>query len=259
MLRFSAAIHVAAGATAIAAPATWPVVLGVLATNHLVLFGAGLTPRSSLLGPNLTRLPRSCAARNEVALTFDDGPDPVVTPKVLDLLDARGSRATFFVVGDRAAAHPALMRDIVRRGHGVGNHTQRHSTRFGWYGWRRLTREIAQAQDTIASITSEAPRFFRAPFGARNPLLDPVLAHAGLQLVSWTRRGYDTIDGNPARVLVRLTHRLEAGAILLLHDGIATGSRRTPPCSLSVLPRLLDAIGAQGLRTVTLDQACGPD
>jgi peptidoglycan-N-acetylglucosamine deacetylase len=257
-LRISAVLHAAAAAGAVARPESWPALLSLVAVNHLVLLGAGLAPRSSLLGPNLTRLPTPSAQRCEVALTFDDGPDPAITPKVLELLGHHGARATFFCVGERAAAHPGLVREIVRNGHCVENHSYRHSTAFGWYGWSRLTREIHQAQDILAEVSGTVPRFFRAPFGMRSPLLDPALARAGLQLVSWTQRGYDAVDGNAERVLVRLTRGLAAGSILLMHDGIATRATLRTPAALTLLPRLLELLSARELRAVTLREACGP-
>lgn len=251
----SAGLHVAGAAALAIVPSAWPAVAAGLVANHAVLAGAGLVPRSRLLGPNLTRLPAAAARRGEVALTFDDGPDPAVTPRVLDLLDASGARATFFCVGERAARHAALVRDIVARGHAVENHTERHSTDFGWYGAARLREEIGAAQRTLAAIAGRAPRFFRAPFGMRSPLLDPVLSRLRLALVSWTRRGYDATDADSARVLARLVRGLAPGDILVLHDGMATGRRPAAPTALAVLPPLLARLRDAGLRAVTLDQA----
>jgi peptidoglycan/xylan/chitin deacetylase (PgdA/CDA1 family) len=250
----SGVLHAGALTVVLAARPAWAAALSAVAANHALLLGASLAPRSALLGANLRRLPPAATARGALALTFDDGPEPHVTPAVLDLLDAFGARATFFCVGERVRAHPALAREIVRRGHAVENHTQQHSRAFGFYGWTRLQREIGLAQATIADATGTAPRFFRAPFGMRNPLLDPVLAGAGLQLVSWTARGYDTVDSDVARVLGRLHRALAPGAILLLHDGMATG-RREGAVVLAVLPHLLRALTLAKLQTITLPQA----
>jgi peptidoglycan/xylan/chitin deacetylase (PgdA/CDA1 family) len=252
----SAGLHVAGAAALAIMPSAWPAIALGLAANHAVLAGAGLVPRSRLLGPNLTRLPAEAARRGEVALTFDDGPDPEATPRILDLLDAAGARATFFCVGERAARHASLVREMVARGHAVENHTERHSAAFGWYGPARLRAEIGAAQQTLAAIAGRTPRFFRAPFGMRSPLLDPVLFHLRLALAAWTRRGYDTTDADAARVLARLTRGLAAGDILLLHDGMATGRPLAAPTALAVLPALLARLRDAGLRTVTLDEAC---
>ena len=161
-------------------PAIWPWALGALVVDHAVLTAAGLWPRSSLLGPNLTRLPPAAIARGEVALTIDDGPDPGVTPLLLDLLDQFEARATFFCIGEHVAAQPAIARDIIRRGHAIENHSQRHLHRFSLLGPRAMSMEISTAQASIGDTVGVAPRFFRAPAGLRNPFLEPVLERIGL-------------------------------------------------------------------------------
>ncbi|MGF6525477.1 polysaccharide deacetylase family protein [Variovorax sp. PvP013] len=250
----SAGLHVAALGAAVWVPGAGPWALGAVALNHVLITGVGLTPRSRWLGANVTRLPAAAVARREVALTIDDGPDPEVTPQVLDLLDAHGQRATFFCIAERAAAHPALAREIVERGHSVQNHTERHRHDFSFLGPRRYAAEIARAQAMLAGITGETPGCFRAPAGLRNPFLAPVLHRLGLRLVSWTRRGFDTRDRDPRRVLARLTRDLAPGDILLLHDGNAARTAQGRPVVLEVLPRLLERFETDGLRAVTLTQ-----
>ena len=256
LLRGSALVHGGAALGALAWPAYWPLALGVVIANQALLTLAGMLPRCRWLGPNLTRLPALAAERGEVALTFDDGPDPAVTPRVLDLLEGAGARATFFCVGQRLADQPELAREMVRRGHLIENHTASHPNAFAAYGWRRMTAEVAHGQRLITQATGRAPRFFRAVAGLRNPLLDPILARQGLQLAAWTRRGYDTRCRDPEAVLRRLTRKLTAGDILLLHDGHAARTAQGEPVVLAVLPRLLAELQARGLRPVTLDAAC---
>ncbi len=251
-LRASAVIHAGAGAGLLLAPAHWPLAVGALAANHVVLTLAGLLPRNGLLGPNITRLPADAAARGEIVLTIDDGPDPAVTPRVLDQLDAADAHATFFCIGRRAAAHPALAREIIARGHTIEIHSEHHWKRFSTLGPRRMAQEISAAQDTLADITGTAPRYFRPPAGLRNPFLDPVLAHLELRLATWTRRAYDTRVGDPQRVLACLGDQLAGGDILLLHDGNAARSPAGQAVILDVLPRLLARIHAAGLHPVTL-------
>ena len=254
-VKASAAVHAAAGLTAVLVPAAWPWALGAVAANHLVLTGAGLWPRSSWLGRNWSRLPDAAAARREVAITIDDGPDPEVTPAVLDVLDAHSVRATFFVIASAAARHAELCREIVRRGHSVQNHSDRHSHRFSLLGPRGFAREIGAAQARLADITGVAPHFFRAPAGLRNPFLAPVLDRLGLQLVSWTRRGFDTVRREPRGVLTRLVDGLGAGDILLLHDGNAARTAAGKAVVLGVLPALLERCADTHLHAVTLPQA----
>ena len=254
-IKLSFALHGAAAAGLLAAPAAWPWALGALGLNHLLLTGAGLLPRSTLLGPNLTRLPATAVARGEIALTIDDGPDPEVTPRALDLLDAAGARASFFCIGHRARAHPELCREIAARGHRVENHGYSHSWAFSTFGMARMRADIAAAQATLTDLSGQAPRFFRPTAGLRSPLLDPVLAGLDLRLAAWTRRPYDTRDGAAQTVLERLTGRLAAGDILLLHDGHAGRTPEGEPLILAVLPGLLRTVAERGLCPVTLTAA----
>jgi peptidoglycan/xylan/chitin deacetylase (PgdA/CDA1 family) len=254
LLYASAAVHLAAAAAALARPRVWPWALGALAANHAVLAAAGLWPRSQLLGPNWVRLPAQNGAAR-VAITIDDGPDPDVTPRVLEQLAAHRARATFFCVGVRVERYADLAREIVSRGHAIENHTQRHRHNFSLLGPTGMSAEIARAQESILRVTGSTPRFFRAPAGLRNPFLDPVLARLQLHLASWTRRGFDTVNANPDAVYRRLANPLRDGDILLLHDGNAARSRGGKPVILEVLPRLLDASASMGLRPVTLRSA----
>lgn len=247
-LRVSALLH-AAGALALALhPEDWLWVVGLLACNYLALGLAVFFPRSSVLGPNIVRLPPAAVRRSEVCITFDDGPHPDITPQVLDVLDRYGAKASFFCIGERVAAHPEIAREIARRGHTVESHSHHHATTFALYGLRALRREVQAAQAVIADAASREPRFFRAPAGFRSPVLDPVLAALGLRYASWTRRGFDTADCDAARVLRRLTRGLGAGDILLLHDSV--------PRVLEVLPALLEELRSRELKPVTLPAGC---
>lgn len=251
----SALAHVVAVAIALLNPDLWPWAVGIIAAVQAVLTLAGLWPRSKLLGANWTALPRASAERGEIAITFDDGPDPEVTPAVLDVLDRYGAKATFFCIGERALRYPDLCRELVRRGHSVENHSFTHRYGFAASGLGGFVRELDLAQEALTTATGIHPRFFRAPFGLRNPLLDPALARLGLRLASWTRRGFDTRARDPASVAQKLLHGLKAGDILLLHDGNAGRAPDGGPIVLHVLPVLLDAIAASGLRPVTLVEA----
>ena len=255
-IRVSLWLHAGGTASLAADPSCWPGVLGVLAANHAIL-ACGMHPRSRFLGPNVTRLPPAAAESAMVALTFDDGPDPAVTPRVLDMLDSVGAKASFFVIGRRAARHGDLLREMLRRGHSIENHTYRHPLTFACWSPAAMLREIDAAQRAIADACGQEPWFFRPPAGLRSPLLDPVLAIAGLSLVSWTRRGYDGVGNQPAAVLRRLTCGLAAGDLLVLHDGRAVGGDCGQRAALSVLPSLLARFDDLGLRAASLRQALG--
>jgi len=250
-IHVSVFLHAAAAVWLVAHPPAWAWVLGVLGANHFALVLAVLWPRGQLLGPNLVRLPASAERRREISLTFDDGPDPEVTPRVLDLLDRYQAKASFFCIGENAAAQPELVKEIARRGHSVENHSYRHHRAFAFFGISRLKREVDAAQSMVASITGRAPVFFRAPAGFRSPFLDSVLAPRGLRYVSWTRRGFDAVSTDPRRILKRLTRGLAAGDVLLMHD--------SAPVVLAVLPALLEQLSARGLKAVSLVSACASE
>lgn len=244
----SAAWNVLGLTTLVAAPVHWRLTVAALVVNHLSIVAAGLTPRSRLLGPNIARA-ESGESRGEVALTFDDGPDPEVTPRVLEILERSGVHASFFCVGERARSAPDLVREIAARGHRVENHSLSHRNDFFFLGPGALTREVDAAQEILSCLSGRAPNFFRAPAGIRSPLVESVLRRAGLRLVSWTRRGFDTVSTSPQRVVARLARGVAAGDILLLHD--RRGARGSAVI-LDALPRLLDVIGAQGLAAAPL-------
>jgi len=242
----------AAAPFAAALPHALPWVAGALAANHAILALAGMIPRSTLLGPNMTRLPDAAATRRQVALTFDDGPDPEVTPRVLDILDTAGARASFFCIGRQAERHRTLVREIVRRGHSVENHSYTHPNSFACRTPQGLRQEVGRAQAALSDISGVAPAFFRAPMGLRSPLLDPVLASTVLHFTSWTRRALDGVDGDPGRALRRLTSGLAAGDILLMHDGRCARTRSQEAVVLHILPGLLRALAEAGLEAVPM-------
>ena len=254
-IKATLALHAAAAVGCLLAPAFWPWAVGALIINHAIITTAGLLPRTTLLGPNLNRLPDDAVARREVAITIDDGPDPEVTPRVLDLLDAANAKATFFCIGWRARENPALCREIVARGHRVENHGDSHSKAFAFFGPARMKADIAAAQATFAEITGQPTRYFRATAGLRNPFLDAVLHGLGLKLASWTRRSYDTRCGDPEIIFRRLSRDLGPGDILLLHDGHAARTADGQPVILAVLPRLITALRQHSLNPVTLPDA----
>jgi peptidoglycan/xylan/chitin deacetylase (PgdA/CDA1 family) len=255
LLRVSLGLHAALGLALLVEPRAWRWLLAIFAADHALLTLAGLWPRSTWLGENWTVLPAACAARREIALTIDDGPDPEVTPAVLDLLDRHQVKATFFCIGEKARRYPELCSDIVARGHAVENHSERHRHNFSFLGPRGYQRELQAAQDIFVAITGRRPQFFRAPAGLRNPFLGPVLARQGLRLAAWTRRGFDTRTGDAGAVKRRLLPALQPGAILLLHDGNCARTAAGVPVILAVLPGLLQQAADAGLRFVTLSQA----
>lgn len=187
-----------------------------------------------------------------VALTFDDGPDPKHTPAVLDVLERAGVKATFFVIGTKAEAHPEVVRAIVARGHTVGVHGYSHDRLFSLRGARRVRKDLERAIATLERITGERPSLFRPPIGHTNPTIARVAEQLGLVTIGWSARARDGLPGTkPADVVARIRRDLEDGAIVLLHDAAERGDRDPP--AVAALPELLDAIAGENLAVVPLD------
>ena len=215
----------------------WRWGLPVLVLSHLVMVWATLRPQSRLLSPVLTALPTD---ERVVWLTIDDGPS-TQTAAMLDLLDAHGAKATFFVVGERARALPAAIGEIVRRGHTVGNHSATHPSAWFWaLPPARMRREIADTQRLLTGLAGQAPRWFRAVVGMANPFVAAELKRQQLARVAWCARGFDAVDPDPAKVVARIERGLRPGAIVLLHEGARHGRNVE---TLALLLRRLDELG----------------
>lgn len=175
---------------------------------------AVLNPYSQILG-------RVCCSNDgdRILITIDDGPDPHDTPLLLELLDRHQTKAIFFMIGEKVRAHPELAREVVRRGHEIGNHTLTHPAGSFWCaGPWRTQREIAGCQQVIEEITGVKPRWFRAPVGHRNLFTHPVANDLSLQVMAWNRRGFDAVEKDAVKVLARILPGLSHGDIVLLHE-----------------------------------------
>ncbi len=220
--------------------AGWTSALGFLFASHVALLINTLWSRGQGFGPVFTRFQPD---GREVWLTFDDGPDPVTTPPLLEVLARHGARGTFFLIGERVQQHPELAREILRAGHGIGNHTATHAPhRFWRLGPVALGREIDGFHKASVAAELPEPALFRAPAGFKNPFLHPHLATRGLVLVGWSARPFDTRHRDPARTTRRLVGAVQPGAILLLHEGLVE--------NVGVLDALLANLSVRGFRTV---------
>lgn len=215
----------------------WRVGFPAMMLTHIVFWWGVLWPQSRLYGPVLSRLPID---DKRVWLTIDDGPSDD-TLALLDLLDAHAAKATFFVVGERAAARPELVREMVWRGHAVGNHSYTHPSAWFWVlGPDRMRDEIGRCQDTLRGITGVAPRWFRAVVGMANPFVSAPLKRHALARVAWNARGFDAIAGDAASVVARIERGISPGAIVLLHEGAGHGRNVG---TIALLLRRLDELG----------------
>lgn len=219
----------------------WKLGLPLMVASHAPFWWGTLWPQSALLGPVLTRL---STVDRSVWLTIDDGPSDD-TIAMLDALDTHGAKATFFLVGERAARQPERVREILRRGHGIGNHSATHPARWFWaLGPMRMRREIARTQRILTEISGEPPRWFRAVVGMSNPFVHASLKTHGLARVAWCARGFDAVAADPETVVARIEGHLSPGAIVLLHEGAAHGR------NVEILSLLMKRLDALGYRTV---------
>ncbi len=180
--------------------------------------------------------------KREVWLTIDDGPDPKSTPQVLDALDEFGARATFFVIGKKAAAHPELLRQIVQRGHGLANHSHSHPAASFWCaGPWRSAEEIDACENVFRDAKVESLPYFRPPVGLKNAFLHVALKRRGIACVAWSARGFDRILKLNTAV-ARIGRRIRPGAIVLLHDGGA--------CDAQLIRRVLQELRTREFQAV---------
>ncbi|HEV2711013.1 MAG TPA: polysaccharide deacetylase family protein [Edaphobacter sp.] len=214
---------------------------------------AALWPQSQLFGPVLV----AGSNPDEIALTYDDGPNDDATERLLEVLAHHQVHATFFLIGNFARQRPALVRSIAAAGHIVGNHTMTHP----WLSWQssaRIQQELAGCNAVLEDTLGAPVRFFRAPHGARRPAVLRIARELGLTAVQWNITAFDwnpipaeEILGNVTRGIERNRSRKRASNVLL-HDGghLGIGQPRLP--SVEATRRLLDHYKPAGMKFVTV-------
>jgi peptidoglycan/xylan/chitin deacetylase (PgdA/CDA1 family) len=199
-----------------------------------------LTPACVWRGPGGPR---------RLALTFDDGPDPVWTPRLLDLLAAAGVRGTFFLIGERAARAPELVRRMAAEGHEIGNHSWSH--RSLWLcGPRATEQQIRRGHEQIAELTGLAPRHFRPPWGMVNAAMFAAVRRLGERCVFWSIQPEARRPAPATRQVAHVLARAHPGAIVDLHD--AEGTPAAPARLLEAMPALLDGLRERGYALTTV-------
>ncbi|HVA95565.1 MAG TPA: polysaccharide deacetylase family protein [Candidatus Dormibacteraeota bacterium] len=238
----------------------WPIVLpaGVAAAAGIAAWGA-VAPSSELFGPTL----RHTASPKKIALTFDDGPNPAVTPQLLELLERYSARATFFLIGKFVRECPGLVQEMSVRGHLLGNHTDSHANLI-FQSRQGIRDELARCQEAIAAAMAGTPRWMRPPYGYRSPLLAEEVRRAGLQgVVMWSKICWDWKPQPPGKLIARLGGVARPdrprGDIVVLHDGdhrTLGGDRLHVVAALEHwLPRWRDA----GIEFVTIESSAVSD
>ena len=223
-----------------------------LAGFVLMCLAAPFFPGFGFFAPIITR---GAGGSMTVALTFDDGPDPVTTPLLLDLLDQLAVKATFFVIGEKAAAHPELIARIIHKGHLLGNHSFRHSIGMFFRNVSRVTRDIAATQGVLQKHGIQ-PLVYRPPVGIVTPRLGPALEKTGLTLINFSNRPLDWGNRRLDNLVGRVLKRLEDGDIVLLHD-----KRPPDPAHVAVwlkeVADVIKGIEKRGMRVAPLADVIG--
>lgn len=215
--------------------------------GFLIVMGLGVAiPQLRFFGPYLCR---GDVTKRQVALTFDDGPDPHSTPALLKVLREHEVEAAFFVIGKKVEAEPKLANDILRGGHLLENHSHEHSNATNFYPAARLTAELSRAQQAIEKHTGTTPRFFRPPIGLSNPNTFRVAQALHLKVIGWDIRSLDTRIADPEKIVRRIERGLRPGAIILLHDGNIPAERLVTTVKL-----LLARLREHGYEVVRLDR-----
>ncbi len=211
-------------------------------------------PQTNFLGPVIHR---GRTGQRIVALTFDDGPSETTTQKILDLLDRYDAKATFFVSGVNAARCPNLIRELIRRGHTIGNHSMSHDPFLMLKGSRTLEREIVEAVEVLRKMGIDALAF-RPPVGIVNPKLFPILKAEGLFCVTFSCRARDAGNRRIRNLSDRILQKITGDDIVLLHDRPRQGSD-DPDILWNEMEKILAGIRARGLKIVPLAELAGRD
>lgn len=233
-------------------PLTTAALLAATAAGTLTY--AALSAESQLFGPTLI----APQEPNQLALTYDDGPNPSATPQLLELLASHNIRATFFLIGNHVRQCPALTRQVAAAGHLIGNHTMTHP----WLAWQSATRIRAELADTNALLEDTlgtAVRYFRAPHGARRPAVLHIAAQLGLIPVQWNLIVSDWNTPDPAILHARITRgmarnqRRGYATNLVLHDGGHTALNQPRLPTVKATRLLLKRSQGSSRSFVTLD------
>ncbi len=234
-------------------PSAWVALLLLASLLGLVAWGS-LSPRLQLFGDVLISVPE---AHGKVALTFDDGPDPRITPRVLDLLRDREAGATFFVIGERAAKHPELIERMVREGHTVGLHSRDHHRAYALLPPKKVVEDIAFCQQVVKDAGAPDAVWFRPPVGQTSPRTFAGVKKAGVEVVGWSAKARDGLRKTTAgQALERVRAGLVDGGIILLHDAWERPQPddEEPPAGVRIFGEILDLCEREGLRPVALDE-----
>ncbi len=185
--------------------------------------------------------------KRTIAFTFDDGVDPVMTPKILDILEKNNAKATFFIIGKKAQQYPELVKQIAAQGHSIGSHSMYHKNTFPMQKSQCIYDEIMLSTSVIEDVIRAKVKFFRPPFGVTNPLIAKALKRTELVSIGWNIRSLDTIGNEVEKVTERVCRKVKGGDIILLHDDRENADL--------LLENILEKLKPQGFNYKSIDAA----
>ena len=194
----------------------------------------------------LKSLCRNHNVTDKIALTFDDGVDADITPRVLDVLERHKAKATFFIIGEKAKLYPEIVAEIVKRGHSIGNHSYFHRGTFPLQTSKSIKDELVKCTEVLEKITKQKITLFRPPFGVTNPMIGKAVSGLKLTSIGWSIRSFDTMGHPLEKVAERVIKQIVAGKVILLHDN-RTGAD-------ILVDKILIYAKKQRLHSVTVDE-----
>ena len=177
---------------------------------------------------------------DSIYFTFDDGPDPDITPKIIELLEAEQLKAIFFVIGNKVEKYPHIVKDLFDKGHLIANHTYTHSNKIALFSTEELMNDIKKCTVAIEQVTSKTPTFFRPPYGITTPRYSRALKQLGMQSIGWTLRSFDTLAKSKELFVEKIKKQITPGAIILFHD--------TKRITLDALPEIIRHCKKNGIK-----------
>lgn len=224
-------------------PQIWWILIPLLGFYLVVLAAGSVMIRSNFY---LKALCRGNKSEKVATLTFDDGPDPVITPKVLAILEKYNIKASFFIIGNKGKKDGALLRTITGQNHLLGIHSYKHGLFFDFYRKRDMEQDLLKTEDAVTCITGKKPLLFRPPYGVTNPTLANAVRNLDFKVIGWSVRSMDTTIKDSGKVAGRVMRKLHPGAVILMHDTLDT----TP----ETLEKIIILAKEDGYRFIGLDE-----
>jgi len=229
-------------------------VVGGLCLGFLMMLGAAEANLHKKKNKDCIVYWRGDSAQNKIALTFDDGPQDIYTPQVLDILKKHNVKATFFLIGKNVEVSPGLAKRIADEGHAVGNHTYNHSN-LRLHNQMQIRQQIEKTGKAIFDATGAKPYLFRSPYGFYNNVVLQEAESLGYTIIQWSVSGLNGRQDAPfGKIVHRVVDNIQNGSIILLHDGSRLSNKANRSQIVKALPIIIETLQKKGYQLVTVDE-----